>query len=627
MRYAPKSSPSAGLSALFLLSVALLSVPTAGRGQQDPRRLLLRCDFNTLEEPTLGTFTTPCSDNSGGEDATLHGDITTEPGRVPLDGSANTALVLDGTGDYLSLSGMPNLKDLPAVTVEAWVKVATPSTNIFRVQQPVSLGSNKFQVHDADGGSGWNTLLTHSPPPANDWYHVAGVFDQREMRIYVNGRLSDIRLLDFESVTAFGDYTDWAIGARLTGGVADQEFTGSIDEVAVYEGAVDAGILYRHAQDRQGLSRINIKTQLNDPAAGDGVTDDTAAFVTAFSNVAVGGEIYLPSGVYIVSNTLNVPSGIMLRGSGDSILRAAPGVAVSPFLRGDDISDTTIRDLQIWGHSFESPNPIGRSGIYLTATERVHVDRVRISNLGKDPQLYGGIQIWIDDREGQPNDEGSSFHNVIENCRLDDWDHLASFGIRIETRFKDLHITPSDSATVRENVLKNNHFEGFWQSIEVAGPQTHSNLVRGNQARSPLIVGIEADKGARGNIYLDNYIRLGRYHQASTTSGMRDQGYRQCVAGQIVNELNSKDNVFLRNTIVDITDRKIAAGILIARAENTVFQKNMVRDIRAYDPAKSAMAVLRTGLVLNPTISENLFPPDVNETYWIGPDHTCPPAP
>jgi hypothetical protein len=52
-------------------------------------------------------------------------------------------------------------------------------------------------------------------------------------------------------------------------------------------------------------------------AAGDGVTDDTAAFQRALDAVshAHGGTVYAPPGKYLFKGTLNVPDGVTLRGS------------------------------------------------------------------------------------------------------------------------------------------------------------------------------------------------------------------------------------------------------------------------------------------------------------------------
>ena len=52
-------------------------------------------------------------------------------------------------------------------------------------------------------------------------------------------------------------------------------------------------------------------------AAGDAVSDDTAAFQRALDAVALagGGTVYAPPGKYLFKGTINVPVGVTLRGS------------------------------------------------------------------------------------------------------------------------------------------------------------------------------------------------------------------------------------------------------------------------------------------------------------------------
>jgi autotransporter-associated beta strand protein len=56
-------------------------------------------------------------------------------------------------------------------------------------------------------------------------------------------------------------------------------------------------------------------------AVGDGVADDTAAIQKALNAAMTngGGIVYLPAGKYMLSNTLDVPSGVELRGSYPSV--------------------------------------------------------------------------------------------------------------------------------------------------------------------------------------------------------------------------------------------------------------------------------------------------------------------
>jgi hypothetical protein len=67
-----------------------------------------------------------------------------------------------------------------------------------------------------------------------------------------------------------------------------------------------------HVHPESGAENVR-----NFAAAGDGVTDDTAAFQRALDTVARagGGTVYAPPGKYLLKGTLNVPDGVTLRGS------------------------------------------------------------------------------------------------------------------------------------------------------------------------------------------------------------------------------------------------------------------------------------------------------------------------
>jgi hypothetical protein len=67
-----------------------------------------------------------------------------------------------------------------------------------------------------------------------------------------------------------------------------------------------------HTHPESGAENVR-----NFAAAGDGVTDDTAAFQRALDAVshAGGGTVYAPPGKYLFKGTLNVPDGVTLRGS------------------------------------------------------------------------------------------------------------------------------------------------------------------------------------------------------------------------------------------------------------------------------------------------------------------------
>ncbi len=172
-----------------------------------------------------------------GRDGEAFGGAEQTAGRHPEE----KALALDGTG-YIAIDHLgADLNLVSEFTVEAWVKVDAHNDNIFRLRQPVGLGSHRLQVANYADGDGWETLVADPLPPLGRWYHLVGVFDHGEARIYIDGELNTSTTLPFQQ-TSGTSYANWALGARVPGGggnAADQFFVGSIDDVKVYFKALD----------------------------------------------------------------------------------------------------------------------------------------------------------------------------------------------------------------------------------------------------------------------------------------------------------------------------------------------------------------------------------------------------
>ncbi|BET51759.1 hypothetical protein RGQ21_67410 [Kitasatospora aureofaciens] len=62
-------------------------------------------------------------------------------------------------------------------------------------------------------------------------------------------------------------------------------------------------------------------------AVGDGVQDDTASILSAVADAPYGGTVYFPPGIYKVSQPIDLPRGVSLRGA-HSNLMLGPGMAV-----------------------------------------------------------------------------------------------------------------------------------------------------------------------------------------------------------------------------------------------------------------------------------------------------------
>lgn len=575
-------------------------------------------DFEDLEDFGL--------DSSGND---RHGIVEGDPiqvsGRPLLPEGVAKALAFDGDDHLRIPDGGFSIDGLDELTVEAWVKVDQHTgRNIFRVQQPVELRSDGFSIRDQAGV--WHTVIANTQPPLGEWYHIAGVFERGEMRVYVNGRLANVETLETENVVADVSYTEWAIGARIPGASGpDQYFVGTLDLVRVYDRALPAADILLRAHETVLTGVIDVKTS---GAQGDGVTDDQPAIQAALDAAgAIGAEVHIPSGIYRLGKLLIVPGSVLIRGDQDTVLKPLDGSGdlASPIFLLDDVEEVTIRDLQLDGFASGLVQSSAHGGIRISGSRVVHVDNVVVHDLGRSQESPGGANVVIEAHEvgaapvtvkGEELERGvPSERNVIENCRLDDRHHITSFGIRLWTNWLELPPTGSFTGLVRKNVIKNNHLIGFyWNAIEIAGPATGFNRIDGNTVSDPLLVGIEADKGASDNLFQNNWIRRVSFHKNWTVTAMRDQGWANAEAGL---EFWAERNVYFRNTISNVRSTTVAAGIYLNRSRDATVTENTFRDIGRATPAKTAAIVQQNGLVEGLVHADNCISAVANEITVI----------
>lgn len=180
--------------------------------------------------------------------ADRHGTTAGTPQQVSGRKPGESALSLNGSS-YLEIPAMGEHLDLEsALTVQAWVKVPLHAqSNAFRSQQPVALFSDRFQIANYTNGPGWETVTANPSPPIGTWYHLAGVFDQGTLKIYIDGTLRGTRQVAFNT-TGSAQFLTWGIGARHLGGTsADQFFVGEIDDLQVYKRALSQVEIQRAA--------------------------------------------------------------------------------------------------------------------------------------------------------------------------------------------------------------------------------------------------------------------------------------------------------------------------------------------------------------------------------------------
>ena len=203
------------------------------------------------------------------------GEVTDETGQYPgtavngpqpsnlsaaLPGSPGTCRYggFDGTDDYIALPNLPDLNG--SFTITAWIRPrrVDKDQRIF-VDDATNQG---FAFSLGDGGDGKLRFFSRSVSPvvvdtrdpvisANRWTHVAAVHDAngKTRQIFVDGQPV---LLNNGSTTSTyrgswaSDPGIAAIGGEVDGSgeaTPNWRFDGNIDEVRVYQGALDAGAI------------------------------------------------------------------------------------------------------------------------------------------------------------------------------------------------------------------------------------------------------------------------------------------------------------------------------------------------------------------------------------------------
>ncbi|HQH52031.1 MAG TPA: PQQ-binding-like beta-propeller repeat protein [Candidatus Hydrogenedentes bacterium] len=183
---------------------------------------------------------------AGGMDITIAGPIQFDdmPAALRLDGETNQLLITEN----LESARLPRTQ----FTVESWVKVNVPEEwgafiGVIRDNGPEESGwmlgfrDDRFclalSTKGADDGNGKLTYLMAAKPfIGGEWHHVAGVYDGKEMRLYVDGSLS-ASSREQSGPVLYPEKAFFEIGAYHD----DNEFfrtKGSVLAVRVYERAL-----------------------------------------------------------------------------------------------------------------------------------------------------------------------------------------------------------------------------------------------------------------------------------------------------------------------------------------------------------------------------------------------------
>ena len=207
---------------------------------------------------------TTALDSVDANDGTIYGPTWT-PGMV------GDALSFDGVYGYVDCGNDASLSGMAKLTIEAWVKPTIINRWNHIVDKTGSHGQisgykfsitngNKFRFRIRFMDDSMTALYSNTMAQVNLWYHYVATYDQEQMRIYINGNLdnsiSEIKAIKHSSSSLVIGY-NWE---------PSHTFSGTIDEVAIYNRALSAEEIQRHYQD--GLHGLGYDVECVIPPSG-----------------------------------------------------------------------------------------------------------------------------------------------------------------------------------------------------------------------------------------------------------------------------------------------------------------------------------------------------------------------
>jgi hypothetical protein len=160
-------------------------------------------------------------------------------------GISGNAYYFDGHDDMIEIPESDSL-DISGkqITVSAWIKARNiDSRQVIAAKNALGINSWILEINPIDFSEGhinfyldlWGidgNFASKTPVTADTWYHVAGVYNGHERKIYINGRLDAGQIVTREIPTNDQPVTigGWGSPSRY--------FDGTIDEVALFNTAL-----------------------------------------------------------------------------------------------------------------------------------------------------------------------------------------------------------------------------------------------------------------------------------------------------------------------------------------------------------------------------------------------------
>jgi probable HAF family extracellular repeat protein len=179
-----------------------------------------------------------------------HGQVN---GAAWTSGKVRGALGFDGSNDYVDVPDDASLRfsQYDSFSIAFWAKPASSGRIVCKMRSS-NCGGGIFGYEafwdGAKSAFGFSVeksctafvevFTPDSSAPADSWYHVAAVYDKKDMRIYLNGELKDSSTFNYDTGSTSPD-KNMAIGARSLDSIIEDYFGGEIDDVRIYPYALN----------------------------------------------------------------------------------------------------------------------------------------------------------------------------------------------------------------------------------------------------------------------------------------------------------------------------------------------------------------------------------------------------
>ena len=158
----------------------------------------------------------------------------------------NGALKLNGTNDYIKVPNNTSLNTTQQITIATWIRPERVATQ-YVIKKARHNGTNGFELSLSSRGYPFirfnqegnrNKYRLDSsikyPTDGTTWMHIVATYDGTDIKIYIDGILNKTKSGQFQIAT---NHVYLGIGAQDNG---YQPFQGSLDDVRIYDRALDA---------------------------------------------------------------------------------------------------------------------------------------------------------------------------------------------------------------------------------------------------------------------------------------------------------------------------------------------------------------------------------------------------